>query len=163
MDDQNKKLFATPSVKDTEEIAIRLPCWNKSTTCRSHCGKRRKRWFPRIFYFSNIVFKRLIFHVHEKAALCGNGLNALRKDVPTILLFGKGLTLSLTILTFNNPKKQSFESIVGKEENAGDQHFFFLLPKWFLSYPEQILPFGSPLSSVNAFNLDWSKILLFGK
>ena len=59
-------------------------------------------------------------------------------------------------------KKEPFGNIVGKEENAGDQHFL-LLPQFFLSYPEQILPFGSPLSSANALNLDWSKIVLFGK
>ena len=35
-------------------------------------------------------------------------------------------------------KKEPFENIVGKEENAGN-------PQCFLSYSEQILPFGSPL------------------
>ena len=59
-------------------------------------------------------------------------------------------------------KKEPFENIVGKEENAGNQNSLF--PPRFLSYPEQILPFGSPsfLSSANAFNLDWFKILSFG-
>ena len=33
---------------------------------------------------------------------------------------------------------------MGKEENAGNQHFL-LFPQCFLSYQEQILPLGSPL------------------
>ena len=37
-------------------------------------------------------------------------------------------------------KKEPFENIVGKEENAGDQHFL-LFQQCFLCYPEQILPF----------------------
>ena len=40
-------------------------------------------------------------------------------------------------------KKEPFKNIVGKEENAGNQHFL-PFPQCFLSYPEQILPFGSP-------------------
>ena len=41
-------------------------------------------------------------------------------------------------------QKMPFENIVGKEENAGNQHFL-LFPQCFLSYPEQILPFGQSL------------------
>ena len=41
-------------------------------------------------------------------------------------------------------KKETSENIGGKEENAGNQHFL-LFPQCFLSNPEQILPFGSPL------------------
>ena len=41
-------------------------------------------------------------------------------------------------------KKESFENIVVKEENAGNQHFL-LFPQCSLSYPEQILPFESRL------------------
>ena len=53
---------------------------------------------------------------------------------------------------------------MGKEENAGNQHFL-LFPQCFLSYPEQILPFRSSLICrlKNAFNLDWFEILSFGK
>ena len=32
-------------------------------------------------------------------------------------------TLYFTIMTFNNPEKQTLENIVGKGENAGNQHF----------------------------------------
>ena len=45
---------------------------------------------------------------------------------------------------FTTPKKKPFENIVGKEENAGNQHFL-LFPQCFPSCPEQMLPFGSPL------------------
>ena len=74
------------------------------------------------------------------------------------------LTIYNTIPTFNDPEEKAFENIVGKEENAGNQHFL-LFPQCFLSHPEQILPFGSPLICrlQNALNLDWSKILSFGK
>ena len=41
-------------------------------------------------------------------------------------------------------KKEPFENNVGKEENAGNQHFL-LFPQCFLSYPEEILQFGSHL------------------
>ena len=48
-------------------------------------------------------------------------------------------------------KKKAFEYIVGKEENAGNQHFL-VFPQCFLSFPEQILAFGSPLWFANAIN-----------
>ena len=79
-----------------------------------------------------------------------------------ILSCGNGLTLYQLLLTL---KKKPFEYIVEKEENAGNQHFL-LFPQclfFFFSFPEQILPFGLPLSSANALHLDRSKILLFGK
>ena len=55
-------------------------------------------------------------------------------------------------------KKSSFENIVGKEENAGNQPFL-LFPKCFLPIQEQIqiLEPYLFLSSATAFNLDQSK------
>ena len=38
-------------------------------------------------------------------------------------------------------KKKAFENIVGKEENAGNQHFL-LFPQCFLHVQKQILIFG---------------------
>ena len=57
-----------------------------------------------------------------------------------------------------------FENIVGKGENAGDQHFL-LFQQCFLPVQKTNFNFSvrSILSSANAFNLDSSKILLFGK
>ena len=57
------------------------------------------------------------------------------------------------------PRKKTFENIVGKEENAGNQHFL-LFPQCFLTYQRQK---SFMLSSAKAFNLLTSKILSFGK
>ena len=52
---------------------------------------------------------------------------------------------------------------MGKGENAGNQHFI-LFPQYFLPLPKQIQFFVTFfLLSANALNLDWSKILVFGK
>ena len=61
-------------------------------------------------------------------------------------------------------EKKALENIVGKEENAGYQHFL-LSPTMFSTLPKpnfnSLLTFI--LSSANALNLDWSKILSFDK
>ena len=61
-------------------------------------------------------------------------------------------------------KKMPFEKIVGKGENAGNQHFL-LFPQCFTTQSVRKIIFSAAfiLSSANAFNLDQSKILLFGK
>ena len=63
-------------------------------------------------------------------------------------------------------KKITFENIVGKEENAGNQHFL-LFPQCFYPSQKEFLflrcIYCFILLSANAFNLDWSKNLLFGK
>ena len=60
--------------------------------------------------------------------------------------------------------KKPFENIVGKGENAGNQHFL-LFQQSFLSFPKQISIFWVTfiLPSANALNLDQSKILSSGK
>ena len=58
------------------------------------------------------------------------------------------LTLYSTIPTFNDPGTKPFENIVGKGENAGNQ--FSTLPQTNVTFI---------LSSANALNLDWPKIL----
>ena len=80
-------------------------------------------------------------------------------------LFSGSPTLYHTIPTFHYPwKKKAFENIVGKGENAGNQHFL-LFPQCFLPCQRKILTILASLksSSANAFNLDKSKILSFGK
>ena len=60
-------------------------------------------------------------------------------------------------------KERPFENIVRKGVNAGNQHFL-LFPKCFLPFPKQILIFESRFFlSGNAFDLDQSENLLFGK
>ena len=49
--------------------------------------------------------------------------------------------LLLTIPTFNDPEKETFENIVGKGENAGNQHFL-LFPQCFLPIPNRISGFN---------------------
>ena len=51
------------------------------------------------------------------------------------------LTVYRTILSFNNPARETFEYIVGKGENAGNQHFL-LFPQCFQIYQKQILICG---------------------
>ena len=46
-------------------------------------------------------------------------------------LYKQGLTLYHTIPHFNDPKQKTFEIIVGKGENAGNQHFV-LFPQCFI-------------------------------
>ena len=53
----------------------------------------------------------------------------------TIWLYRQLLTTESGLVT--KAKKEPFENIVEKEENAGNQHFL-LFPQCFLSYPEQI-------------------------
>ena len=67
------------------------------------------------------------------------------------MLFGKGLK------KFNPFSTTLFENIVRKEENARNQHFLlFLQSFWPSEY--QIIWAKIDLSSVNASNLDMSKI-----
>ena len=61
-------------------------------------------------------------------------------------------------------RKKPFENIVGKGENAGNQHFL-LFPQGFLALlkTEIIILATFNLLSANAFNLDQYRILSFGK
>ena len=43
----------------------------------------------------------------------------------------KPITLFHTIPSFDDPKKEPFENIVGKEENAGNQHFLLFFHNVF--------------------------------
>ena len=60
-------------------------------------------------------------------------------------------------------RKRPLQNMVGKGENAGNQHFLFFTP-CFLPIPKHfnfLIAFN--LLSANAFNLEHFKILLFGK
>ena len=61
-------------------------------------------------------------------------------------------------------KKKALENTVGKEENAGNQHFL-LFPQCFqlLSQREIVILATFNLSTANAFDLVMSKNLSFGK
>ena len=70
-------------------------------------------------------------------------------------------TQPLVLMTL---RKKPFENIVGKEGNAGNQHFL-LFPQCFLTHTKtNCFILASPkLSSANAFNFDMSTNLLCGK
>ena len=57
--------------------------------------------------------------------------------------------------------KNPFENIVGKGENAGNQHFL-LFPQCFLPFPKEF-SVTFILLSANALNLDQFEILSFCK
>ena len=58
-------------------------------------------------------------------------------------------------------RKKPFENIVGKSENASDQHF--ALSPCFLSLPKQIsIIFAFIYLCANAFKLDQSEIFSYG-
>ena len=75
-----------------------------------------------------------------------------------LLLFTRQSRLLTTL------KKKPFENTMGKGENASNQHSLFF-PTVFsiLSRREIIILATCNLLSANAFNLDTSKMLLFGK
>ena len=56
-------------------------------------------------------------HFDKLSAICSN------LDKSKILLFGNGLTLHHIISGFTTLMKKLSENIVGKGENAGNQHF----------------------------------------
>ena len=67
--------------------------------------------------------------------------------------------------TFNNPREDGFEkNIVGKAENAGNQHFLLFL-HCFLLYQREKSSYlaQSDMISANAFNFVQYRILSFGK
>ena len=55
------------------------------------------------------------------------------------LLIPKPFPIETRLLT--TLRKKPFENIVGKGENAGNQHFL-LFPQCFLTFPEQFSVFG---------------------
>ena len=55
-------------------------------------------------------------------------------------------------------KMKPYENVVGKGENAGNQHFL-LFPQGFPPFPKQV----SVLSSATVFNFVQSKIRMFGE
>ena len=97
-------------------------------------------------FLSHSVFRRLVLQTHKDQGL-----------------FEKGLTLyqtkSLVLMSF---KKKPFENIVGKGENAGNQHFVLFHNVFYpIKDRDQHLSCIKVVIS-NSFNLVRSKILLFG-
>ena len=74
-------------------------------------------------------------------------------------MYSDELTLYHTIPTFNDPWKEAYKNIVGKGENAGNQHLI-LFPPCFLPFPKQISIFQP---NVNCLLQMLSKNFSFGK
>ena len=100
------------------------------------------------FSFSHIVFKRLQLQTSKNQGL-----------------FGKGLTLYHTIKRqFNDPVKEAFWKHCRKRRKCWEPAFS-PFPTMFSTLSKTNFNFSPAfiLSSANAFNLDQSKILSFGK
>ena len=83
-----------------------------------------------IFFFAHIIFKSLFQSLGK--------LGFLNKRLKAFLL---GVINSFyTILTFKDHAEVAFENILGKGENAGNQHFL-VFSKCFLPLPKHILIF----------------------
>ena len=73
------------------------------------------------------------------------------------------LTLTTQSRLLTTLRKNAFENIMGKGENAGNQHFL-LFPQFSTLLKTNFYVWAIfILSSADAFNLDQSKILSFGK
>ena len=109
--------------------------------------KKEKLLIITNFPFSHTVFKRLILQTCKTKGL-----------------FGKGITFYCTTTTFNDPEKERFLKTLWERKKMLVSSSFFSFPH-FLPFPNQISIFGILfiLSSANAFDLDKSKILSFGK
>ena len=117
------------------------------------------------FSISHSVFKRLVLQTSKNQGLFGKGLRetiqntfisklcpffnldilssikhatAKRWHSHAVLLFNSESRLLMTLY------KKPFENIVGKLENAGNQHFL-LFPQCFLPFPIKTLTFESHL------------------
>ena len=91
---------------------------------------------------AHLVQSELDLHCPKKLLV----LSSIRKRVNFFIFLNKRcpsyclavLTLYHSIPAFNNPTKKTLENIVGKGENAGNQHFL-LIPQCFLPTRKQIL------------------------
>ena len=87
--------------------------------CRKHCGKRRNCLLRAISPFPTVFLKGLFPKGVKRRHCVGMGQYVL--------------ILNHTIL-----KKKALENTMGKEENAGDQHFL-LFPQCFQLYLETLM------------------------
>ena len=91
--------------------------------------------------FSHNVFQSLLSQTRQKVSLCGKVFkDSLPRVYKAICLHVESyfflLTHYHTMTNFDALGGKPFVNIVGKEENAGNQHFV-LYPQCFLSYDAQ--------------------------
>ena len=109
------------------------------------------------FSFSHSVFKRLVSQGRQKVSLCGNGLPLTGGDSSYPITTQSRLLTPL--------EKKALGDVVGKGQEICKVLAFSPFPKGFSILPNTIFNFSITiiLSSANALNLDWCKILLFSK
>ena len=100
--------------------------------------------------------------MNKKRMNFGKGTHMLNENSLNVLLFL--FSVFSTCSKRTTLDKKPFENIVKKGENTGNQHLI-LFPQCFQPYQRQKIIILSTLilSSANAFSLDQSKILSFGK
>ena len=138
------------------------PFWRtKIDSCGKHCEKRRNCLLQPISPFpttlSTLYGTSFSFHCKMWSVICFN------LDQSKVLSSGNGLFLHHAIPTFHNLEKVAFENMVGKWENADNQHFPFSHNDCYSSQSKFQFLGHINLSSANALNLDKSIILLFSK
>ena len=88
----------------------------------------------------------------------------LNLDQSKILLYGNGLTLQHTILTFNNFEEKAFKNIARRGENAGNQPAFSPFPTMFFTLSITVNHHLSDTHivarSARAFNLNQCKVFV---
>ena len=114
------RMFTSHHASPFPQYILILTHWRKKTL-RKYCGKKWNcsKWaispFSTMFSMLFVSQNPFIAKFQLSAAYLNLGWSQNG-------LLGNGLTLHHTILTFNNPEE---ENIVGKGENAGNQHFLF--------------------------------------
>ena len=145
----------------TNQIVLNAEIWLRKV--RKHCGKRRKCWLPAFSLLLSLFSEGFSFKDCWKSSLLVKAWSSLLYVILIGMTQRKIAFENILRKQENAGNQQAFENIVGKVENAGNQLFLF---SDNVFYPFKIkfqFWFRFILSSANAFNLDQSKILLFGK
>ena len=88
-------------------------------------------------YVSNFAFSHCVFKRHVKNQGMQTRKNQGMFGKRLILLIHNYLLFTTQSRLLTTLKEKAFENIVGKGENAGNQHFL-LFPQCFLPFPKQI-------------------------
>ena len=118
LDQSNLKAFAVNKINGCQKSNLVLGRTENIVGKEENAGYQHFLLFPR--YFQTAFFLKVV-----------KSRNCVVKGCLAWGFCSKWLTLSQTILTFNNPYINNFWKLFGKE-NAGNKHFF-LFPNYFSS------------------------------
>ena len=118
--------------------------------------------FPRNLGSDYYLYRRRHHHHHYQSSSYWRAIGCnitcegddLLKNIRTIL------TLYHTIPTFNDSENKPFENMMGKGENAGNQHFL-LFPQCFIPYQSQKLSFQRNLFRRLQILSNWISLFFF--